>query len=229
METQFMKKTFLILTAVFSLALAASAQKAPQAFAVKTDNGLAIFYNNGANSFAFELVGKDIKPQTFGPELMLLLVDQKVVQFNFPKLSDVLGGKSTTNSTEILKLHQKWEIDFQSEQVFKRKLIAENEDLIFLNLKGGKSIETYFWTYQRPEGDNSKQFTGDAFQSLIIGDRMMVVGSPLTSNQDLSEQRRYFNGTLSSLVFFAKETAFNAPKPAPTKTKAKTSKTKTKP
>lgn len=191
------------------------------AFAVKTDNGIAVFYNNGKNSFAFEIFGKDIKPQTFNPNIMLFLVDGKVVQVNFPTLKAVLGGKLIKDENAILKAHQKWELDFQSEQVFKQKLKIESEDSIFLNLTKGESKETFFWSYQRPASEKDSQFVGDAFQATVVGDRVMVIGSPLTPNQDITERRRYFNGTLSTIVFFDKEIKPNTPQTAPAKPKVK--------
>lgn len=222
-----MKKILFGLILVTIYNLAAFAQTTPQVYAVKSDNGIIVVYNNKANTFAFEIVGKDIKPQNFNSEIMLFLVDGKVFQANFPKLKNVLGSKIIKDEKEILKAHQKWEIDFQSDQVFKQKLTAENEDTIFLNLEKGKSKQTFFWTYKRPAGNTTNQFVGDAFQSTLIGDRIMVVGSPLTPNQDLRERRQFFNGTLSSLVFFDKElTPGSANKPSPATPKTKTTKTK---
>jgi len=221
-----MRKIFLVLILLTISKVAMFAQQTPQVYAVNSENGVAVFYNNGKKSFAFEIFGKDIKPQTFNPQIMLFLVDGKVLQVNFPTLKAVLGGKIIKNEKDILKTHQKWEIDFQSEQVFKQKLTIENEDSIFLNLPKGENKQTFFWTYQRPAGSTNDQFVGDAFQSTLIGDRIMVIGSPLTPNQDLRERRRYFNGTLSTLVFFDKPITPNLPKTAPVKPKAKTSKTK---
>lgn len=219
-----------ILFAIILMIFSGSAifpQKTPQFFAVKSDHGIIVVYNNKANTFAFEIFGKDIKPQNMNPGLMLFLVDGKVLQINFPKVKDVLEGKKLTDEKEILKLHQKWEIDFQSDQVFKQKLTAENEDTIFLNLAGGKSQQTFFWTYKRPAGESSKEFVGDAFQSTLIGDRIMVIGSPISPNENLRERRQYFNGTLSTLIFYDKEITPGSPnRTAPAKSKTKTSKTK---
>lgn len=219
-----MKKilSIFILSLVFSLTILA--QENPKVFAVKTENGVAVCYNNGNKTFAFEIFGKEIKPQNTSPGLMLFVVDGKVFQVNFPKLADILEGKKMTDEKEILKAHQKWEIDFQSESVFKQKLIAENEDTIFLNLPKGESKQTFFWTYKRPEGNANDQFVGDAFQSTLIGDTVLVIGSPLAPNQDLRERRQYFNATLSTLMFFDKEISPDATKPTTTKPKAKTTK-----
>ena len=81
-----MKKILFGLILVTIYNLAAFAQTTPQVYAVKSDNGIIVVYNNKANTFAFEIVGKDIKPQNFNSEIMLFLVDGKVFQANFPKL-----------------------------------------------------------------------------------------------------------------------------------------------
>lgn len=219
-----MKKILIVFTTILVFSLAIFAQQTPQVFAVKTEKGIAVCFNNGNKTFAFEIYGKDIKPQNTSPDLMLFLVDGKVFQVNFPKLADVLEGKKISGEKEILKTHQKWEMDFQSDQVFKHKLIAENEDTIFLNLPKGESKQTLFWTYQRPKGSADDQFVGDAFQSTVIGNRILVIGSPLAPNQDLKERRQYFNATLSTLMFFDKPITPNMQKPTSVKPKTKITK-----
>ncbi len=209
----------IILVTIFNLAI--FAQQTPQAFAVKTDNGVAIVYNNGNKSFAFEIFGKEIQNVKVPSDGMFFMVDGKPLQISFPKLKDVLGNQKITDGEKILKTHQIWELDFQSKNVFKQKVTAENEAIVFLNLPKGKSHQTFFWTFTRPENVEKTEFNADAFQSTLVGDTLLVVGSPLAPNQDITAVRRFFNGTLSTLTFLDKPITPNVPKPATTKPKVK--------
>lgn len=219
-----MKKLIFVWLLIFAFSLSCFAQETPQLLAVKTEKGMAVVYNNADKTFAFEIVGKDIKKADANPAGLFLVVDSKILQITFPKIKDILGEEKITDEKLILKKHQKWEIDFQSESVFKKQISVENEATKLLLLEKGKLQQTFFWTYKRPETDEKSEYGSDAFQSTLIGDTVFVIGSPFAKDEDLIERRQYFNQTLSSLVFFDKPISAALPKPpAKTPVKPKTS------
>jgi hypothetical protein len=211
-----MKKVIYISIGFMFLALSGFAQVAPKPFAIKTDKGIGIVCNNGNKSFVFEIPGNKIESAQGGG--MLFVVDGKLVQINFVSLETLANTKKIVDNPDtvsMLKLHQIWEMDYQSKEIFKQPLSAEGESEIKLTLAKGKFQDSLFWYYKRPK-DETSAYIGDAFQSIQVGNVVAIVGTSLEPNDDISKRKEYLTKVLSSLVLMDKEI-----NPNPTKPKAK--------
>jgi hypothetical protein len=210
-----MKKLVYISIGLMLLALSCFAQNAPKPFAIKTDTGVGIVCNNGNKSFVFEISGNKIESAQGGG--MLFVVDGKFVQINFVPIETLAETKKLVDNPDtisMLKLHQIWEMDYQSKEVFKQQVSAEGESEIKLKLVTGKIHDSLFWYYKRPKNEDDA-FIGDAFQSILVGNVVAIVGTSLEPNDDISKRKEYLTKVLSSLVLMDKEINPNVTKPKP--------------
>jgi hypothetical protein len=210
-----MKKVIYISIGFMFLALSCFAQNAPKPFAIKTDTGVGIVCNNGNKSFVFEIPGNKIESAQGGG--MLFVVDGKLVQVNFVAVETLADAKKlivNPDKISMLKLHQIWEMDYQSKEIFKQTVSAEGETEIELKLANGKFQDSLFWYYKRPK-DETSAYIGDAFQSIQVGNVVAIVGTSLEPNDDISKRKEYLLKVLSSLVLMDKEINPNPTKPKP--------------
>ncbi len=218
-----MKKILYISIGFMFLSLSIFAQSVPKPFVIKTDNGVGIVCNNGNQSFVFEIPGNKIQSAQAGG--MLFVVDGKLVQVNFVPVESLADAKKLVNNPDtisMLKLHQVWEMDYQSKEVFKETVSAEGDSEVKLMLANGKSQDSLFWYYKRPKDENAA-FIGDAFHSTQVGNVVAIVGTSLEPNDDISKRKEYLVKVLSSLVLLDKEINPNVSKPkAEVKPKIKT-------
>ncbi len=212
-KRKIMKKLINISIAFMFLALSVFAQSEPKAFAVKTESGVAIVCNNGNKSFAFEIKGKNVQSAQGGG--MLFVVDEKLVQVNFVGVDALDSAKKlieNPNTISMMKLHQVWEMDYLSNETFKQKVSIESESEEKFAIANGNFRDSLFWSYKRPK-DETSAYIGDAFQSTLIGNVVLVVGTTLEPNDDISSRKDYLTKVLSTIVLMDKELDPNASKP----------------
>ncbi len=191
----------IIISALFSVSLLFTtifAQLAPSVTAKKTAKGINISCL-GKAPFNFEIEGEKIKQLESREDGFLYAIDGKTLNITITNASVVLGKNKVIGEENLLKAHQKWELDFQSSFLFQKPLSIAEEETIFVNLSKTAKQRTFFWYFNTPETSAESSENRRALQTALIGDVFLALGSPLNKDDSLAERRQFFNRILSSI------------------------------
>jgi hypothetical protein len=193
-----MKNTYLAIIVLSLLFTSVSAQLAPPLASKKTASGISIS-SKGNKPFSIEVKGKEIKQLESREDGFLYSVDGKMLNITITKASVVLGKEKISGEENLLKAHQKWELNFQSSFLFQKPLTIAEEETVFVDLGKTAKQHTLFWYFNTPETSTKSGENRRALQTTTIGDVFLALGSPLNKEDSLADRRQFFNEILSSL------------------------------
>jgi hypothetical protein len=193
-----MKNICLAITVLSLMFTPISAQLAPPLASKKTAKGISVSCK-GNKPFDIEVKGKEIKQLESREDGFLYSVDGKILNVTITKASVVIGKEKTVGEENLLKAHQKWELNFQSSFLFQKPLTIAEEKTVFVNLGKTAKQQTLFWYFNTPETSGKSTENRRALQTTIIGDVFLALGSPLNKEDSLADRRQFFNEILSSL------------------------------
>lgn len=153
----------------------------------------------GKTPFSIEIKGKKHQQLESREDGFLYSVDGKMLNITITKASVVIGKEKVSGDENLLKAHQKWELNFQSNFLFQKPLAVAEEEAVFINLTKISTQRTLFWYFNTPEPSIKSSENRRAFQTTLIGDVFLALGSLLEKEDSLVDHRQFFNEVLSSL------------------------------
>lgn len=184
MKTKRYISSFITLVSlVFFLQVSAFSQAA-----IKTEEGFLFIQNRPGKSFTVEITGKSVKPVE-SQSNPTFEVDGRIVQLVTVPLEQFTDQK--LNAVEALAAHQKWEINYLSEAVFKQKLAFESE-----KISVGEQI-CLFWNIKRPIYND--EFDRDFFLTTVIGDLIFGISSPVEASIKTDDLKKQYSGFFATI------------------------------
>jgi hypothetical protein len=181
-------KRFSALTAAAIMILFCSVVSAFAQAAIKTDKGYLFVYNDKSKSFTLDIVGKEIK--TLESSQPMFAIDGRVLQILIVPVANFAEGK-TLGEAELLETHRIWETDYLGQEMYKKKLTVESQSL---NLGERKSL---FWGFTRPS--MNQEFDRDYFLTMIVGDYLLALGSPLTPKDSKTDAQKFLSDVAKTI------------------------------
>lgn len=181
-----------VLAALAFLASSVSAQPdltKPGDYSIKTADGYLMIRNGINRSLSFQVVGKNIEPQTAAGNPSFLIDGRLVQILKVPRENFEPTGKEAV--ADLLGLHQKWESDYLADEIFGEKLAIESKT----EKVGDRDV--MFWSFKRPK--YTTEFERDYFATTLFGDDIFGLSSPIKIGSDLAEYRTIFDGIFKSL------------------------------
>ena len=223
-----MKNLLLLITILPVFILPVSAQKTPDFQTIKTEKGMMLLYRNEPQAFSF-LVPQGNQDSVQNDDGSLLIatdsdaLSEALLVF-FIKKSDFLDKKKMYDDSEILSVHRDLTVK-KLEQVFKTKVNLDIDSKGFVkvynltnNLFPTKLLPTSYWSYVAPTPKNTDR---TLFQTVVIGDLVLVLGTAFNETTGLEKVRDFFKQTLESITLLPLQKQTVTPKKKPLKSKIK--------
>ena len=138
---------FTTLALIFVFAGITDAFQENGTFAIKTEYGVLLAWNQPNNNFTLEIVGKDVRPNN-STSTVFINVDGMILQVQTASTSEFVKNvdSSRHNIASLLIAHRDWESEYL-EGVFGKKINVQSS-----SLKLGSGIEVLAWSFDMPEG-----------------------------------------------------------------------------
>ncbi|HMM78484.1 MAG TPA: hypothetical protein PKC65_00520 [Pyrinomonadaceae bacterium] len=168
--------------------LAAAASAFAERVSIRTADGYLFIQNGEKLSFACEVKGKDIKPNTDlgnpgydvdGHVIQLLFV----VNANFDPSGKTEAGK-------LLALHRDWEVDYLK-SVFGPDVAPKSETVKLADR------DVLFWNFNRPKF--TTDFDRDAFATTLLERDIFGVSTPVAVGEELSAAKERLLAVMRTL------------------------------
>lgn len=169
-------------TLVFLLNICAYSQAA-----IKTANGYLFVQNRAGKSFTVEITGKDVKPVE--SQNSTFEVDGRIVQLVTVPFAQFTDKKLAEG--DALAEHQKWEINYLSDSVFKQKLTFESEKISV------SDRSCLFWGIKRPIYNDI--FDRDYFITTVIGDVVFGLSSPIEATVKTADLKKQYSDFFATI------------------------------
>lgn len=153
----------------------------------------------GKTPFSIVIKGKKHQQIQSREDGFLYSINGKTLNITITKIGVVLGKEKVSGDENLLKTHQKWELNFQSNFLFQKPLVVAEEENVFVNLAKNSKQRTLFWYFNTPETTSKSSENRRIFQTTLIGDVFLALGSPLGTEDSLAERRQFLSEILSSL------------------------------
>lgn len=224
-----MKKYLSIITIILllSLNLAAQVTREPEISMIKTNKGMAVFSRVPPQPFSFLVAGKNPQSSQNSDGGFRISTDEDGLYFYFVKTSDFLDAKRQYKTSEILTIQRQNDIAAQ-EKSLKKELHVNTTgegkvtvDDLRKGLNEKAELETVYWSYQLPVGENRV-----LYQSVVLGDLVLMIGTAFDSSVKVEDIRSIFTRTLESITLLPPPQPKITPKKQTTQGKYKRNKRK---
>lgn len=225
---KYMKKLLLIITSLFVFGLPMAAQIPPDFQMVETEDGMIVVNNNKSQRFSFLVAGANPAGEQSDDGSVSIITDSPVLAEALlvfcVKKSDFLNNKKTFNEVETLAAYRDLNVA-KLERIFKAKVDVDVDVKSFAsvsdltnNMFPTKLIPTFYWSYIAPTPQNTAR---TLFQTVVIGDRVLVVGNSFPESIKLEQVKAFFKQTFESIALLPAKQQTVTPKKKVTRSKSR--------
>ena len=183
---------FTTLALIFVFAGITDAFQENGTFAIKTEYGVLLAWNQPNNNFTLEIVGKDVRPNN-STSTVFISVDGMILQVQTASTSEFVKNvdSSRHNNASLLIAHRDWESEYL-EGVFGKKIKVQSS-----SLKLGSGIEVLAWNFDMPEG-NKGEARKQLFLTAVNGSYVIVLNGVVTESVKEEAVKRLLLDTMAT-------------------------------